>query len=269
MERSDIFLDPKVLNSDNNQIDLGNFDLETITKIIQKLTLKDITFDLSSTVSYTVDVNSSNVTPQSVNKTLSDKFSNTEITLDSGVGYFKNLISGELNFDLLDVFCDFTYVDKKKYDKSLSPVLFDIKKCDDSSYNLNLKLASLNKDLLVRAGLDNLEDILFSADPKIVSSNRWNIIAQGQHQFSVGARKKELLMINSINEYLNSPNLDLLKTLQVIIYGEFNIDRHTNGVNTFTSEQILENYKDVINKCTYFSFNKTKRSGHRSKLEID
>ena len=170
---------------------------------------------------------------------------------------------------MLDVFCDFTYVDKKKYDKSLSPVLFDIKKCDDSSYNLNLKLASLNKDLLVRAGLDNLEDILFSADPKIVSSNRWNIIAQGQHQFSVGARKKELLMINSINEYLNSPNLDLLKTLQVIIYGEFNIDRHTNGVNTFTSEQILENYKDVINKCTYFSFNKTKRSGHRSKLEID
>ena len=77
MERSDIFLDPKVLNSDNNQIDLGNFDLETITKIIQKLTLKDITFDLSSTVSYTVDVNSSNVTPQSVIKTLSDKFSNT------------------------------------------------------------------------------------------------------------------------------------------------------------------------------------------------
>ena len=48
MERSDIFLDPKVLNSNNNQIDLGNFDLETITEIIQKLTLKDITFEFKS-----------------------------------------------------------------------------------------------------------------------------------------------------------------------------------------------------------------------------
>jgi hypothetical protein len=262
--KSDNFDTIYVYRHKNNQIDLGNFNLKSITEIINILSSQDLVFELSSKNTYVLDSNSPNICPETLTNSLSRK---SEVRLDEGIGYLKDIITGKLDFEILETYLDFTTSNKKLYDGSLSTDLFKIERNENSSYNLSLKLASLDENLLVRSSLDTLEDILFTTNPEKIFKN-WDILREGQHKFSVTARKKELELINSISGYLTNTDLSLLDTLRFKIYGEFNTDK-TAGMNTYTSEQILNDYDKVIRACTYFSFNKVGRSGYRTKLELD